>query len=271
VICCGLALYLFVVHTLSARHPFFERALALDHNFVVCTFFGFFARLLLLATVALTPPLLQNLLGYSVFGAGLVMMPRGIGSFIAMMLAGRFSGRVDGRLVLLAGIATCSVGFILMSHFDLSMDATPLIVSGLFQGVGVGFLIAPLNAIAFASLDARLRPEAASVFTLGRNLGSSIGISMMQAVFTNRTAVAHADLAASVQPSNPAFAAGLPADMNPLHADGLLRLNAAITRQAAMVGYIDVFRLMLFVTLLATPLVFLIRRQIPAAPVVEID
>jgi MFS transporter, DHA2 family, multidrug resistance protein len=262
-------LYVFVVQTLTAKHPFFDRALALDRNFVTCNLFGFFIGLLLFSTMALLPPVMQGLMGYSVFGAGLVMMPRGLGSFAAMFVVGRLVGRVDTRLILGAGLGICSVALLGMSHFDLSMDGMPFVTTGIVQGLGIGLLFVPLSVTAFATLNPALRAEGTSVYTLVRNLGSSVGISMMQALYTHQTAVSHSDMTSQVQPGNPVFSAGIPASMNPATASGLDVLNGEITRQASMVGLIDVFRLMLVMTLAVAPLLLVMRKPRAAAPAPE--
>src|SRR3984957_10515653 len=232
---CALAgLWVFVVQTLLAKNPFFDRKLALDRNFVTCNVFGFFIGLFLFSTMALMPPVMQGLMGYSVFGAGLVMMPRGLGSFAAMFVVGRLVGRVDTRLVLGVGLGLCSLSLYQMTHFDLSMDATPFVVTGVIQGVGIGLLFVPLSVTAFATLTPALRSEGTAVYTLVRNLGSSVGISMMQALDTQQTSVAHADMAARGPPANPVgpLSGGGGADGGSM----LDALNGEITRQAAMVG-----------------------------------
>jgi DHA2 family multidrug resistance protein len=262
-------LYVFVVHTLTAKNPFFDRALALDRNFVTCNLFGFFIGLLLFSTMALMPPVMQNLMGYSVFGAGLVMMPRGLGSFAAMFVVGRLVGRIDTRLILGTGLGICAVALIGMTHFDLGMDSMPFVTTGIIQGLGIGLLFVPLSVTAFATLNPALRSEGTSVYTLLRNLGSSVGISLMQAFDSHQSAVAHADMAAQVQPGNPVFAAGIGAAMNPGTTSGLEALNAEITRQASMVGLIDVFRLLLLMTLCLAPLLLFMRMPRTTTPVAE--
>jgi len=264
-------LYVFVLQTLTARHPFFDRALALDRNFVTCNVFGFFIGLFLFSTMALLPPVMQGLMGYSVFGAGLVMMPRGIGSFLAMFVVGRLVGRVDTRLILGAGLALCSLALLQMSHFDLSMGPGPFVTSGLVQGVGIGLLFVPLSVTAFGTLSPALRAEGTSVYTLVRNLGSSVGISLMEAFDTHESAVAHADMASHVQPGNPVFAFGLPPFMNPSTTAGLEALNGEITRQAAFVGLVDVFRLLLIMTVCIAPLLIIMRRPKAMTQEVTVD
>jgi DHA2 family multidrug resistance protein len=258
-------LYVFLVQTLTAKNPFFDRALALDRNFVTCNLFGFFIGLFLFSTMALLPPVMQGLMGYSVFGAGLVMMPRGLGSFAAMFVVGRLVGRVDTRLILAVGLGLCGLSLYQMTHFDLSMDATPFVITGVIQGVGIGLLFVPLSVTAFATLTPELRSEGTSVYTLVRNLGSSVGISLMQALFTRQSSVAHADMAAQVQPGNPV--GPLSGGAGPDGGSVLDTLNNEITRQAAMVGLIDVFKLMLVLTILVAPLLLIMRKpRAPAGP-----
>jgi len=262
-ICAAIGLYVFVTQTLTAKHPFFDRRLALDRNFVTCNVFGFFIGLFLFSTMALLPPVMQGLMGYSVFGAGLVMMPRGLGSFAAMFVVGRLVGRIDTRLILGVGLGLCGLSLFQMTHFSLTMDATPFVITGVIQGIGIGLLFVPLSVTAFATLTPELRSEGTSVYTLVRNLGSSVGISLMQALFTRQSSVAHADMAAQVQPGNP---------VGPLSGGGdggsmLDTLNGEITRQAAMVGLIDVFKLMLVLTILVAPLLLIMRKpKAPAGP-----
>ncbi|HEY1750034.1 MAG TPA: DHA2 family efflux MFS transporter permease subunit [Caulobacteraceae bacterium] len=256
---CALAgLYVFLVQTLTSRNPFFDRKLALDRNFVTCNLFGFFIGLFLFSTMALLPPVMQGLMGYSVFGAGVVMMPRGLGSFAAMFIVGRLVGRVDTRLILITGLGLCSFALFQMSHFSLTMDSWPFVTSGVIQGLGIGLLFVPLSVTAFGTLPAHLRSEGTAVYTLVRNLGSSVGISVMEALDTSQTAVSHADMAGQLSPGNPAQAN--------LFSGGLDMLNAQITQQAAMVGLIDVFKLMLLLTFAVAPLLLLMRKPRGAAP-----
>jgi DHA2 family multidrug resistance protein len=259
----------FIVQTMTAKQPFFDRALAFDRNFVSCNVFGFFIGILLFSTMALMPPMLQGLMGYSVFGAGLLMMWRGLGSFGAMFVVGRMVGRVDTRLILGVGLGLSAIALLQMSHFDLTMGGMPFVTSGIIQGLGIGLIFVPLSVIAFSTLAPALRPEATSVYTLVRSLGSAVGISMMQALFTNRAAVSHADMTSQVQPGSPLFPGFGPGGPG----GGLISLNGEITRQAAMVGYIDVFRLMLFMTLAVMPLLFIMQpprqRPNPSEVVVE--
>jgi len=257
-------LYVFLVHTATTDHPFFDKALARDRNFVTCSIFGFLIGILLFSTMALMPPVMQGLMGYSVFGAGLVMMPRGLGTLAAMFIVGRLIGRVDTRLMLAGALAISAMSIFMMTGFDLSMDASPFVITGLIQGFGMGFLFVPMSVTAFATLRPGVRAEGAAAFTLIRNIGSSVGISMMQAFDTREAAIAHADMAARLQPGDPVAAAGFPAAMSPATSAGLAAINGEITRQASFLALIDVFRLMLFLILAVTPLLLVMRAPKPA-------
>ena len=190
-----------------------------------------------------------------------------------MFAVGRLIGRVDTRLILLAGLSISTISLWQMTQFDLSMTAGPIMLAEIIQGVGIGLIFVPLSTLAFTTVAPGLRAEATGVYTLMRSLGSSVGISVMQALWTSNTSVAHANLAEHIRPGNPVVAATLPAMMNPNTASGLEALNAEITRQASMVGYLDDFKLMMVITLACMPLLLLMKTSRiasePAHAVVE--
>jgi DHA2 family multidrug resistance protein len=255
-----VGLWIFVVHTMTTDHPFFDKALIRDRNFVTASVFGFFVGILLFSTMALLPPMMQTLLGYPVLTSGLVSMPRGLGSFVAMFFVGRMIGKVDTRLILFAGLLISVGALMQMINFDLSMSVWPFITSGIVQGLGVGLLFVPLSTLAFATIPPHLRPEGSSVYTLVRNLGSSVGISIMNALVVANTQTMHASLAAKVVTSDPVVRAALPRMLDPATAAGITSLNREITRQASMVAYVDDFRLMLIITIVCMPMLLLMRK-----------
>jgi DHA2 family multidrug resistance protein len=255
-----IGLWVFIAHTLTAEHPFFDRRLARDRNFVTASIFGFFIGILLFSTMALLPPMMQVLMGYPVLTSGLVTMPRGLGSFVAMFVVGQLVGRVDTRLILFAGLSISSVALWQMMHFDLSMTSTPIIVSGVIQGLGIGLIFVPLSTLAFATVPPELRPEGSAVYTLIRNLGSSVGISIMQALVVANTQAMHASIASRVIPTDPVVRDNMPAMFDLGSAAGRLALNAEITRQANMVAYVNDFKLMLIITIACMPMLLLMRK-----------
>jgi MFS transporter, DHA2 family, multidrug resistance protein len=257
----GLAFFLFIVHTVTAPRPFLPRELIKDRNFATSTLFGFFVGVMLYATLALLPPMLETLMGYPVVTTGLVTAPRGVGSLISMFMVGQLVNRIDVRLIIGAGLVLSVYALFGMTDFSLGMNAWPVVWTGVLQGLGIGLIFVPLSTLAFATLDPVYRAEGAGVFTLVRNLGSSAGISIMQALFSTNSSVVHSRLMEGLTPDNPNTRL-LSAPYSLSNPAGIAALNAEATRQSAMVAYIDDFHLMLYVAILLTPLLFLMKRPV---------
>jgi MFS transporter, DHA2 family, multidrug resistance protein len=251
----ALALYLFVTHILTAERPFVRLAIYRDRNFLTGNVLIFVVGIMLFATLALLPPLLQDLLGYSVFQSGVVTAPSGAGTLIAMIVVGRLVGRVDSRLIIGAGLALTALSLWQMTLFSLQMDMSLVVWSGLFRGFGMGIIYVPMAALAFATLPPALRNEGTALFNLTRNVGSSIGISMVQALLVRNSQVVHASLAAHLTP----FAVLSHGIRAAAGSAAMAALNEEVSRQAAMIAYLDDFQLMLIMTLLAIPLLLLVR------------
>jgi MFS transporter, DHA2 family, multidrug resistance protein len=272
---CAVALcgfWMFAWWTSVADRPFLNPALLKDRNFVGSCILIFVVGIILYATLALLPPMLQNLMDYPVTTAGLVTMPRGVGTMLAMIVIGRLISRIDVRLLLLAGLAITTFSLYQMTEYSLTMDWRPIVWVGVIQGIGLGFLFVPLSTVAFATLSPALRPEAAGMFSLLRNVGGSIGISLVVTVLDRMTQTSHASLAVQVTPFNRALQlAPLQQFWNIHSTAGLTALNQEVTRQAAMIAYIDDFKLMMVVTLVAIPMLLLLRKAKPAGGTVVID
>jgi DHA2 family multidrug resistance protein len=253
----GISFYLFVVHMLTtSKPPFVSPALFKDRNFVTGNIFIFVVGVVLFATLALLPPMLQDLLNYPVLLTGLVTAPRGIGTLAAMFIVGQLLSKVDTRLVIAAGFALTALSLWQMTGFYLQMDGSLVVWSGLAQGLGTGFVYVPLAAITFATLSPQFRNEGTALFSLVRNVGSSVGISVVETLLTRNTQVMHSRLAEQITPySNVLHSNGPTAPT--MH--GLAMLNQMVTEQAAMIAYDNDFKFMLVLTLCAIPLVMLLR------------
>jgi MFS transporter, DHA2 family, multidrug resistance protein len=250
----------FAAHTWTVKGiSFLDRDLLKDRNFVTSSMFGFIVGVVLYGTMALLPTLLQNLMDYPVVYTGEVTAPRGIGTMLAMIIVGRLVRRIDLRVIMAVGFALTAVALYQMTHITLQMDSELIIVSGFVQGLGIGFTFVPLSAAAFATLAPRLRNQGTPIFSLMRNIGGSVGISIVQALLTRGSAQAHAQLAATVAPGNQGLI-NLPAMIDPATQSGLAMLNAEVTRQAALLAYVNDFWVMTVITLLVIPLLLLIRR-----------
>ncbi len=259
------AFYVFLVHTFTAKHSFVNPRLFLDRNFAICFTFIFIVGMNLLASMALMTPYLQTLMGYPVMTAGIVMGPRGLGTMLCMFAVGRMIGRVDTRWLLTVGFALTAWAMYMMSGWTPDISQWTVVSVGFVQGMGFGFMFVPLTTTAFSTLPAAMRGEGTGLYNLSRNVGSSVGISMMGALVVANTQVNHANIAAYVTPFNHAFKA--PAVMhalNPLTAAGRAALDGVITLQAVVIAYIDDFMLLTILSIAAMPLVLLLRK--PATP-----
>lgn len=256
----GLAFYLFVVHIFTRSQPFIEPALFRDRNFSIGLFFIFIVGIVLLATIALLPPFMQNLMGYSVMDVGSLLAPRGIGTMTAMVLVGRLTGRVDPRKLIFFGLSLVAFSLWEMTFYTGLTSAFEIVRNGVIQGFGLGFVFVPLSTVTFATLAPRYRNEGTALFSLMRNIGSSIGISVVVTYLAQRAQANHAAFASYLtdwsQPLARAVAQGAG---SPDTVAGLMQWNAKVTEQALTLAYLQDFRLMMFVALSALPLVFLLR------------
>jgi DHA2 family multidrug resistance protein len=266
-IVAAVAFYWFVIHMLTTgERRFVSPALFKDRNFLTGNVFIFLVGAVLYATLALLPPLLQDLLNYPVVTTGLVTAPRGAGTLAAMFIVGRLMGKVDIRLIIATGFSLAAVSSWQMTGFDVQMDSSKVVWSGILQGLGTGFVYVPLAAAAFATLTPALRNEGTAIFSLTRNLGSSIGISVVNTLLTRNTQVMHATLGGHVSRYSQVLRGQIPGGGSP-SLRTLAELNATVTEQAAMIAYNDDFKLMMVLSLAAIPLVLLLRKGgTPAEP-----
>jgi DHA2 family multidrug resistance protein len=263
---CLVAFALFAAHTATTTvGSFFNRALLHDRNFVSGCVIAFVVGITLYATMALLPNLLQGLLGYPVVYTGEVMAPRGIGTMIAMLVVGRMLHYLDARWIMALGFTLTGTALWMMTRMTLDMDSGLVAISGLIQGLGIGFTFVPLSTVTFATLAPALRNDGTPIYNLLRNIGSSVGISIVQTMLTQGAARAHAELSGDISRGSLALGA-LPAALNPDSPGGLALINGEVTRQAAMMSYIGDFWFMLGLTLLSVPLLLLIRKAGHPAP-----
>jgi DHA2 family multidrug resistance protein len=274
-ILAALAFYVFIVHTFTTDDPFIPPKIFRDRNFTVSLIFISVVGVILFATMALMPPMLQSLLGYPVFTAGLLLAPRGVGTILAMVFVGRLLQRTDARYLVVFGLLACAYSFWWMSSFSLILPEWEVAASGVIQGFGLGFVWVPLTTIAYATLPPEQRNDAAGVFNLMRNIGASVGISSVIAVFTQHVQIVHSELAANASPFNPALRdPAVHRFWNLVTPEGIAALNAEVTRQASMISYLDDFKLMMILSLALIPFVFLFsghRRQGQGQPAMAID
>ena len=256
--------WVFAIHLLTNENTFIDPSIFRDRNFVTGLIFIFVVGVILLASMALLPPMLANLFNHSTILTGLVMAPRGAGTMISMLIVGRLVRVVDARVLVVTGLLLTVWSLHMMTGFTPQMDDSLIIWSGVIQGLGLGLVFVPLSTVAFATLPPHHRTEAASLFSLVRNIGSSIGISIVTVALSHNLQVNHAELSTAISPFNPALGAVSPAAQagDPT---ALSFMDQLVTAQSLMIAYVDDFKLMMMITLAAVPLALLLRKP-KAAP-----
>ena len=259
----GLGIYLFVVHMLTARRPFIPPALFKDRNFATGVGMMFAAGTILVSSSSLMAPWLQNLANYPVDTAGLIMAPRGIGTMVAMVLAGRVATRIDPRLAMGFGILCVVWSIWEMTTWTPDIDTMRLVITITVQGFGLGFLFIPLQMVAFATLPVMLRTDGAVAVQPGaqhrrgdRRVDHLVACwratprrCMPRSARTSIRSTARCRMAAAVQQH-----------LDPATHHGAAMLDQMINQQAQIIAYVDDYKMMIFTTLPALLLLFLMRR-----------
>ena len=250
-----LGFYLFLVHVLTSKTHFLDKALFRDRNFVLSAIMYFAFGFVLLPTIALTSPMLDELLNYPADTTGYMAIPRSLALVGALILTAHVPARIDSRLLLAGGMALVIYANWRMLGYSPEMDWRPVVVAGMVQGAGLGILLPTLTKTAFSTLDPTFRPEGTAFFNLSRLYGSTIGIALVLTFFYDNTQAMHVALAKDLAPYRAAAHV-----TGSIAAPGLAMLNDMITGQAAVVGVIDQFKVMMIAMLVVSPLVLFLRK-----------
>lgn len=257
------ALWMFGVHLFTARKPLFELEMLSDRNFMTTALFMMILGMVMLAGLAVLPPMLEHLYGYPVTDTGILLAARGVGVLATMGLAQKLMRIIDPRLQVALGFAISAASLWSMTSWSLEQDWWPIVTSGMIQGLGIGLVFVPLQVLGFGTLPPRFRTEGAAVLNLTRNIGSSIGIAVVVAQISRNTQISHADLAQHVTADR------LPMDPAQLsrfgtYGDAVMQaLDGMVAQQAAMIAYLDNFAMMSLACSVAVPLAFLLRKPQP--------
>lgn len=255
------AIWMFGVHMATAKNTFLSRTLFMDRNLVTAMLLMIVAGVAMFSTMALLPPMLQNIYHYTPIDAGILLAPRGIGVFLGMAIGSRLTTLVDARFIVASGMALASCSAWMMTGWSLEMDHWPIIVSGVVQGLGMGALFVTMNILAFSTLSPALRTDGASLLNLARTIGASVGIAVFIGLLSRNWQISHADISGNVTEAR----------LSPLSPTSISRLgqygeqaitiiDGEVNRQALMIAYLGDFWLMAVVTALCIPLVFLMKK-----------
>jgi DHA2 family multidrug resistance protein len=267
----GLGLYLFLVHVTYARQPLIHPALFKDINYASGVLLMFMVGIFMVSSLALMTPWLQVLSNYPVETAGLIMAPRGFGSLVTTMWGGRLLAKVDARVLVGLGLVLLTYSYWLMTGWTPDVSPREIIYTIVIQGGAMGLLFTPIQMLAFTTLDPALRTEGASLFSLLRNLGAAIGVSVATAMLARNSQAMHEMIGASLTPFNRALqAVGTPGGavhqmIDPATRHGAMLLDRMVNHQAQIVAYADDYVLLIAATIPAWLLLLLMR--LPRKPV----
>ena len=261
----ALAFYMFVVHTLTAEHPFVDRSLFRDRNLLVALTLMLVTGLSIMSPAVLLPSFLQSLQGYTPTQAGTLQAIRGVSSILAVFIASRLTGRVDARFIVAAGVIASTVGLVLTGGFTLDTPRVHVAVVSFIQGLGTPLVFIPLSVLAYATLRDEQRAEAGAMLTLWRSVGSSVGISMAVALLARSTQVNRAYLTEHFAAYDVQRWAVTGVDPGANTGTGMLL--GLIEQQAAAIAYANTFHVLAVVTLVVLPTVLLLQVQPRSGPV----
>jgi MFS transporter, DHA2 family, multidrug resistance protein len=253
-------LWVFLIHMFTSKRPLLSRALFADRNFSASLWFSLMIGVAMMAVFALLPSMMQNLYGYGVIETGALMAPRGVGMGLGIFVAGRLAAKIGLKTVMALGFLGLACSMWLMTQWSLVMGSASFIIVGVVQGFGMGMSFLPSSLIAFSTLSPKYRAEGTSIFYLARSLGGSIGISVATTVLARNIQVSHADIAANLTASSVSSV-----DLSGLDRFGeigsavLQMLDGEVNRQAAMIAYLDDFKMMMIAMICAIPLIFVLK------------
>ena len=259
----GLGFYLFLVHMFTADKPFLPLALFKDRNFTAACAMMFCTGTILMASSTLIAPYLQNLGGYPVSTAGMTMAPRGIGTMCSMLIASRIGGKyVDQRKLMAFGLIGLGITMYDMTTWYPDMPQAQIITTLVFQGFAMGFVFNPMTVVAFVTLPASLRSDAAALQNLARNIGAAIGVSVTAFMMVRSQQVSHADLAGGITPFNRVLQHhdAVASMLSPVTQHGAELLDSIINRQAQIIAFNNDYRILMFIVIAPLLLLLLMRR-----------
>jgi len=255
----AVAFWIFIVHCLTAAQPFLDPRLLLDRNFSVGLILAFIMGMLSVVSLVLFPALLHDLRGYPDSMIGLLITARGVGNWLAFFILVPFTRRAP-RTALACGLLAQTVAGWSMAQLDINLTNFDVFWTNVLNGFGFGLAYTPMTVLAFATLDPKHVTEGTAIYTLLRNFGSSVFVSIVVVLLVRSTATNYAHMTEFITPYNELLAyPAFPASWTLATANGLMRLAGEIQRQAAMIGYVNAFYLMAFTSGVAIPLAYLMR------------
>jgi DHA2 family multidrug resistance protein len=255
----AIGFYYFFAHSLTTAKPFIQFAIFKDKNFVGGCVFMAVMGLVLFSTMALSSPYLQNVIGYPIITAGLLLASRGCGTFVAMMLVGRLMRFIEARTLIVTGLSLTALSLFYVTGWTDQTGTSEIITLSIVQGFGFGLVFVPLSTVAFLTLPNNLRTDGTSMLTLMRNVASSIGISVVIAELTEGSRRVYAVLNEHVTPFNHAMQMPEVRGMIDMNSDnGRALADVMLGLQAQIIAFSQDYQMVMLFTLCAIPLAVMI-------------
>jgi DHA2 family multidrug resistance protein len=255
----AVGFYYFFAHSFTTATPFIQFALFKDRNFVTGCIFMTVMGLVLYSTMALASPYLQNVIGYPIITAGVLLASRGFGTFLAMMMVGRLMGFIEARTLIIAGLTLTAGSLFQMTGWTEMTQVPEIVTVSVFQGFGFGLVFVPLSTVSFLTLPNHLRTDGTSMLTLLRNVASSIGISIVIAELTQGTRRNYAILSEHINPFNHALQMPAVRDIINLSTDaGRAMADKMVAMQAQIIAFSQDYQLVMLFILASIPLAIMI-------------
>jgi DHA2 family multidrug resistance protein len=262
-----------VIWELSTDHPVIDLRLLKDRNFLVATVLIYVVGVVFYGTTVLLPILLQTLMGYTATQSGMVLFPGGLAVLILMPLVGWMLNRSESRWLVMFGFAIAALGLTQLAHFDLDVSQRTPVYDWIVSRAGMAFLWVPINVMAFYFVPKEKTNNATGLINLARNIGGSMGISLVTTMLDRRAQFHQNRLVGHLLPGNPIYQAALHHLTNLFTARGLNGAHATIEaqsllyhqlqRQSMMLSFVDNFRLMAILCLGVIPLMFTMKKMKP--------
>ena len=265
----GAALVAFIVWELKSDEPIVDLRVLVNRNFAVGTSLMIAMGIVLYGTIALLPLFLQTLMGYPAVTSGMAVSPRGFGAVASMLIVGRLINKVRGRYLIMFGFSVLAYSIYLFSKINLEISISSIIWPNVISGFAMGFMFVPLTTMALGTLSNEQMGNASGVFNLMRNTGGSVGIATVTTLLARGAQIHQAAMVSHLSPYDPAFQERVKQMTGGFAARGgsavatqqaYGSLYGILVRQATVLSYIDVFRLLSLLCVLCVPATLLFER-----------
>ena len=255
------AIIIFVIWELRSREPIVDLRVLANRNFAVGTSLMIVLGIVLYGTIALLPLFLQTLMGYPAVESGMAVSPRGFGAIASMLIVGRLINRVRGRYLVMFGFTVLAYSIYQFGKINLEISISSIVWPNIISGFAMGFIFVPLTTMALGTLSNEQMGNASGVFNLMRNTGGRVGIATVTTLLSRGAQAHQAAMVSHLTPYDPAFQERMRQIGSGAGAQrAFAGIYGILVRQATVLSYIDIFRLLAFLCVLCIPATLLFER-----------